>query len=61
MLNYETFVRRETNLIKKYIYIVLHVLFVIKIKLLYFLLMMIFTKSTAKRTLQPDESPRYLM
>lgn len=54
MLNYETFLMRETNLIKKQI--VLHVLFVIKIKkkkknldtLLYFLLMMIFTKALQK-------------
>lgn len=54
MLNYETFLMRETNLIKKQI--VLHVLFVIKIKkkkknldtLLYFLLKMIFTKALQK-------------
>lgn len=54
MLNYETFLMRETYLIKKQI--VLHVLFVIKIKkkkknldtLLYFLLKMIFTKALQK-------------
>lgn len=65
MLNYETFLMRETNLIKKQI--VLHVLFDIKIKkkkpghITIFSINDDIYKSTAKGTLQPDESPRYLM